>query len=366
MSDILCPYCFEKVTTKTAYFECTGCNSKLIMPLGVKNGKLPKCPKCKGSAVKRVVLKCGACSNEFPNDIFQYKKYIPFSIVGLSGSGKTNYITTMIQELKTSRCGFDVSAMNSATNNRFLEEKNSIYKELKPSEGTNSGEIIPYQWRIRKPGKMSRLESYCMTIFDGAGEDQTQMMDSDVASYIAASKYVIFLVDPMSLYKVKQTVQDKDVLEWSLPEGKVEEDDDSDASINLAQDMASYIRQAANLKVTRKIEIPIAICFTKIDLLLDQFGQQQITKPSPHTRERKFKTGDANLVNDEIRQYLEQVGEGPFLDSIDMNFKNAHFFGVSSFGNVPIGEKQLNTVEPHRVLDPLMWIFAQEKIIDKD
>ena len=43
---------------------------------------------------------------------------------------------------------------------------------------------------------------------------------------------LFFLLIQMSLYKVKQTVQDKDVLEWSLPEGKVEEDDDSDASIN--------------------------------------------------------------------------------------------------------------------------------------
>ncbi|MCD7840693.1 MAG: zinc ribbon domain-containing protein [Erysipelotrichaceae bacterium] len=363
MSEIRCPYCFEKITTKTAHFECSNCGETLKMPFNVGRGALPKCPTCKGVGVRRIVLKCNNCEHELPNDLFQYKQYIPFSIVGLSGSGKTNYITTMIQELKTSRCGFDVSGMNSETNNRFKEEKKSIYDDLRPSESTNRGIIIPYQWRVRRNGGGASLDSYCMTIFDGAGEDQKQIMDSDEANYIATSKYIIFLIDPMSLSRVRHSVKDQKIIEWSSADNQ--EDNEDDDSINLAQDMATFIRQSKGIGVNKKISIPVAICFTKIDVILDQFGQAQITKPSPHAKARQFKTSDAKLVDEEIREYLEDIGEGPFLDAIENNFSHAQFFGVSSYGNVPLGHLQLNTVEPHRVLDPLMWIFAQEKMIGK-
>ncbi len=364
MNDIRCPYCFEKITTKTAHFECSNCGKKLDVPFGIKMGKLPKCPDCKGG-IKRIVLKCNNCEHDLPNDIFQYKKYIPFSIVGLSGSGKTNYITTMIQELKTSRSGFDVSSMNSETNNRFKEEKKSIYEDLRPSESTNKGEIIPYQWRVRKNGGGSSLDSYCMTIFDGAGEDQEKIMDNEEASYIATSKYIIFLIDPMSLSRVKHSIKDQNIVKWSSSDNQLNGNNDDDDSTNLAQNMATFIRQNKGIRVNKKIDIPVAICFTKIDIILDQFGQAQITKPSPHAKAKLFKTSDANLVNEEIREYLEDIGEGAFLDAIEYNFSNVRFFGVSSYGNVPLGHQKLNTVEPHRVLDPLMWIFSQEKMIGK-
>ena len=69
------------------------------------------------------------------------------------------------------------------------------------------------------------------------------------------------------------------------------------------------------------------------------------------------------MVDLEIRDWLARQGETAFLDAIDANFKNVRVFGVSSFGKPPDKHKRLAKVRPHRVLDPIMWLLATEKII---
>ena len=46
------------------------------------------------------------------------------------------------------------------------------------------------------------------------------------------------------------------------------------------------------------------------------------------------------------------------------NFEKFAFFGVSSLGGVPNGTKLANdTIKPRRVLDPLLWLLAENKYI---
>jgi len=363
MADILCPYCLNKITSNTVKYECSSCSQKLNMSrLDKLRKKLPKCTnnKCRKGTT---LIKCQECESELPADIFQYNKYLRFSIVGISGSGKTNYITTMIEELKKSRIGLTVAHMNSETINRFREERNQIYHNLEPADATQVGSILPYQWRVQKKAIGSnRIDSYCMTVFDGAGED-FENLDPTVCAYISESKYIIFLVDPMALGNVRLSVGNKDLIDWSSSSELNGDYEKNDASEELASSMAAYIRQTRGISTNKVIKVPIAICFTKIDLVLNQFGIQNITQESPHAKAQGFKKDDADLIDAEIRNYLMEIGEGTFLDVIDTNFSNVKFFGVSSFGNSPIGKGKLMTVEPHRVLDPLMWILSQEGII---
>ena len=69
------------------------------------------------------------------------------------------------------------------------------------------------------------------------------------------------------------------------------------------------------------------------------------------------------MVDLEIRDWLIRQGETAFLNTIDANFQNVRVFGVSSFGNPPDENKRLARIRPHRVLDPIMWMFANEGII---
>jgi len=44
-------------------------------------------------------------------------------------------------------------------------------------------------------------------------------------------------------------------------------------------------------------------------------------------------------------------------------FKQHSFFGVTSLGSNPAGSKLVNDVKPRRVLDPLLWLLAENKYI---
>ena len=364
MSNILCPYCASKITPLNVKYECLSCGEEI--KISAFESMMKMTPKCKNEKCKKdrnVVIKCRKCDSHLPPDIFQYKGYLPYSIVGISGAGKTNFITVLLEELRRSGI-MSVSHMTRETIERFRTERDRIYYEHIPCDATPRGDILPYQWRIQKKVSNSKIDSYCMTIFDGAGEDY-ECVDEKILSYIAASKYIVFLVDPTALLHVRRSISNKDLLDWSSASHLHNDYQKNDASQELVQDMAAYIRKARHIKVGRSIDTPVAICFTKIDLLLDQFGQQTITRPSPHIKNHGYKSEDGSLVDQEIRDYLQRIGEQCFLNAVDTNFKNVQFFGVSSFGNSPIGQKSLGSIEPHRVLDPLMWILSKEGIVPK-
>ena len=67
----------------------------------------------------------------------------------------------------------------------------------------------------------------------------------------------------------------------------------------------------------------------------------------------------------EIRNWLEQIGESAFIDALDSHFKEYYFFGVSSYGAPPKNAHTLpDEIKPHRVLDPILWLFKWAKFID--
>ena len=52
-------------------------------------------------------------------------------------------------------------------------------------------------------------------------------------------------------------------------------------------------------------------------------------------------------------------------NALDSHFKEYYFFGVSSYGNPPKDAYTLpDEIKPHRVLDPILWLFKRAKFID--
>lgn len=204
----------------------------------------------------------------------------------------------------------------------------------------------------------SRIPTYSLTIFDGAGEDCTKL-DPAISRYINGSKALIILVDPLSLPHVARRINPK-ILQWSSTT-----EHDSDASANMVDNLANYIRQSCGIPSGKLIDRDIAVVFTKIDAVKDSFGSATVMQPSPHMAQKAFIQADADAVNAEIRDWLDMEGETAFLNAIDTTFKKnkVRFFGISSFGQPPTGDRQLARVIPHRVLDPLLWMLSKENMI---
>ena len=361
-SDVLCPYCLQKLRSRDLKTVCNICG-KLVTPTRTESllKKIPKCkkPGCKGFGS---VKQCSHCDFKLPSDILDYEKYLRFSILGITGSGKTNFLTTMLHELRhTSGSPWVLSPMDADTTTIFQQNDRAIYSMRQPVAATAPGITPPPQlWKIKDKNRMTNtvIPSYSMTIFDGAGED-CEHIDPVISRYIEGSKVLVILLDPLALHGVASSIP-QNILNWSISASHY-----TDASADMVNGLATYIKNNCGIALKKKINKDVAVVFTKIDAVKDTFGSATVMQPSPHLACKGFVKADADAVDAEIRDWLESQGENTFLNEIDTNFikSRVRFFGVSSFGQPPTGSNQLGKVMPHRVLDPLIWMLSKEGIV---
>ncbi|MDR1841212.1 MAG: hypothetical protein LBQ86_04715 [Holophagales bacterium] len=315
---------------------------------------LRKCPSC-GQVIPKMAL-------ETPN--------LPFSIVGVSNSGKTNYITVMLHELeKSSGLRIALGSQTKETRDRQNDNYRLIYEKHTRPESTQSGENMPQIWYVKNLQKKrgNNVPTYTFTIFDGAGEDHENNLDpsSTVCRYINASKAIILAIDPLVLSKIRKGgVVDPEVMKKSLGgyEGETKNAED------VINSVAAYIKAARGIKSTRILDIPVAVVLTKFDTILNHksFGPQALIRGrSLNIRDGKVNSTEIAQVDGEIRNWLYEIGEGAFISALESHFKEFYFFGVSSYGQPPKDTDTLpDVIRPHRVLDPMLWLFKKAKFID--
>lgn len=362
-SDVLCPYCLEELRSTDVALSCPLCGSQVVQ--SKSDLLLHRVPRCKQNGCHNhpaTNRSCRYCSSTLPTDILDYERYLRFSILGITGAGKTNFLTTMLHELRHAvGTPWVLSPMDAATTVVFQENDQAVYRRQEPVPPTIPGAAPqPQQWKVKDKSRMtnSKIPTYSLTIFDGAGED-CEHIDPAISRYINGSKTLFILIDPLALPGIASTISE-DILNWSTTAEHT-----SSASADMVEGLANYIRSSCGIAPGKLIDRDVAVVFTKIDAVRDSFGNSTVMQPSPHLREKAFVKADADAVHAEIRDWLEQAGETVFLDAIDTNFRKGkvRFFGVSSFGQPPTGTGQLGKVIPHRVLDPMLWMLSKENMI---
>jgi hypothetical protein len=175
---------------------------------------------------------------------------------------------------------------------------------------------------------------------------------STETKYLANSDGIIFLLDPLQIPAVRNLVGDS----TQLPS----ENTDPQEIIGRA---ASLIRQMRQMSPTEKITAPVALAFSKLDVIRPLFEPSSpVHQASRH--EGFFDATDAQRVNDNMRAYLAQwVGAGLDL-FLQHNFENYSYFGLSALGSAPDAHGRLPFgVTPFRVEDPLLWILYRLGVI---
>jgi len=366
MAKFTCPFCISEYDTSKIKYVCPDCDTEAKPGLFSKDQIKCKKPNCGGMATVR---KCPHCGRTIPKMALETPN-LPFSIVGVSNSGKTNYITVMLHELsRSSGLRLALGHQTQETINHQNENYKLIYEQHTIPEATQSGESMPQIWYIKNLQKKhgNDVPTYTFTIFDGAGEDHENNLDpsSTVCRYIKASKAIILAVDPLVLPSIRKGgVVDANVMNNSLG-------GDNGASKNaedVINSVAAYIKAARGIKTTKMLDIPVAVVLTKFDTILDHraFGPQALIKKSSLTvRNGQVDISEIEQVDAEIRNWLEQIGETSFINALDSHFKEYYFFGVSSYGAPPKNAYTLpDEIKPHRVLDPILWLFKRAKFID--
>jgi len=366
LAKFVCPYCIRTYSQRKVLYVCPDCG--MTAEHSSFEREPIKCKKsgCGGLATQR---KCPMCGQEIPKMALETPN-LPFSIVGVSNSGKTNYITVMLHELgKASGLRLALGAQNKETRDHQNENYKRIYEDHTRPESTASGENMPQIWYIknllRKHG--SNVPTYTFTIFDGAGEDHENNLDrsSPVCRYIETSKAIILALDPLILSNIRKGgIVDEETMRNSLAGNHGE----TKNAVDIVNSIASYIKTARGIKETKILSIPVAVVLTKFDTIISHksFGSNALIKsPSLNVSGGKVIMGDIQLVDQEIRHWLDEIGEGAFIDALTSNFKEFYFFGVSSYGEPPKDAVKLSDkIRPHRVLDPILWLFKNAKFID--
>lgn len=366
MAKFTCPFCIREYDKSKVLYVCPDCGETTTP------GRFEREPiKCKtsGCGGLATVRKCPFCGQVIPKMALETPN-LPFSIVGVSNSGKTNYITVMLHELgRSSGLRLALGHQTKETLDHQNENYRRLYEEHTRPDSTQSGENMPQIWYVKNLQKKRGIEvpTYTFTIFDGAGEDHENNLDpsSTVCRYINASKAIILAIDPLVLSKVRRGgMVDHDVMVNSLGgyEGETKNAED------VINSVASYIKAARGIKATKVLDIPVAVVLTKFDTILNHkaFGPQALIRNKSLTvRNGRVNTTEISQVDEEIRNWLYEIGEGAFIDALDSHFKEYYFFGVSSYGHPPKNAYTLSDeITPHRVLDPILWLFKKAKFID--
>jgi len=368
----ICPYCYEKHSQKDCIYTCSyhivGSNKECKYDFPKNPDKtiplkyISKCMKCDNAKLTRLCPSTNrngkmleipdrACSNNFS-----------IALVGAKQSGKSNYIAVLINEIKKKMSrNMDCSLIfcNQETNTAY---QNTYYKPLYensvPVIGTDiNADAPPLIYSIdffdKKTYKIK--DSVTLSLYDTAGENfntEAQMLSK--TQYIANASGIIVLLDPLQIPSIRAQLQ-----------GKIDLPDKNNDTFDILNYVINLIRQVKKIKGNQSINIPIALTFTKMDVLakydiLPEDGFLRVE--SEHIARGAWVKSDFENTQQEMDTLLQNF----LVDDIEVllrTFTQRACFGVSSFGEHPVNGMLSGEPNPNRVLDPLLWMLSLKKYI---
>lgn len=391
----VCPFCFEEHLVRNVQFRCANLkcedvddveltkyeNDKSGLPLQrkrtfpspiTKNYSIPKnasCPDC-GRKTSKVI--CPSCHNNLPESSLVGEDMI-ISIVGSRNVGKSHFIGVIINELIERVAGRFGGALTGFDDTTARYEQNfgrNLYVELRKLDitqssliNTNNGAYRPliYSLTISKNKKTTK---YTLVFFDTAGEDlNTFDTMNTVNRYICKSAGIIFLLDPMQIWAVRNQL-DEDIVSRATSVSI----QDATRPDDIMTRVSELIRNDKNMDSSKKIDVPVAAVFSKFDIIIPLIPQgSTIFDPSPHCDAGDFVMSDWHNVNAEIQSLLKTWGATAFVQQLELNYSNFSYFATSSLGlgNNPRRDDRIDRPRPHRIEDALLWILSENGIINK-
>lgn len=415
---ILCPYCYTKFENTDALYQCEnnqknadgsprctpvdskkynefwqiqnpipywwpqkkGLMSKLFG--GTPTFKDQRCPKCRYPSSRFI---CPHCHNIIPNDMIEDGAKI-ISVIGSPSSGKTNYIVSLIHELREygHKVKLSVIADNThidgdesgSTDSKYRAFEKALFdrlesgKERRVLDKTQIKNVeVPMIFRLDQQEPKHHIY---LVFYDTAGERFQENLKNNVR-YLRESSAVIILLDTLALDRVYEILEEEglDGLGGKV-DGKIDE-----------------IQTAiVNSRITDQIySKPTAFVLSKFDAVLDHYDKLDINVDEFMDGGKRIdssykKTGMVDLEKiNAISATIENALEGPWeqgrlrlfahnwasaknkaLDYDEQDMfdpqNNYKFFGVSALGEMPDETMRLSdNIKPYRVMDPLMWVL---------
>jgi hypothetical protein len=386
MSKIVCPYCFDKFERSDVEFRCsnigrckkendpilakfwgdsmqvTGLPVRAYRGLRTALGLAPDSAVCSACHERTYLTICPRCHNRIPKEMVKNKGYI-ISIIGARSSGKTNYITTLINELMRHGChlgDIGLTAVNVTDDPQYNTQQryerdffDILYRKKKcpPQTDINAKESrIPLIYELSNPKK----QSIYLVFYDTAGENFANIKNiAGNVKFLNESDAVIFLLDTFEVPYVHSKLGLKG---------------DINLRYNIIVDnVLSHFKEGDPKIRDAHFKKPMALVFSKIDAILSNeekfedtsIAGMSIANNSNFLDGSPVSLADFDSISASLQGALSVWDENNFINNIRNNYKNAKFFGISALGGQPDASNNISLIKPYRVLDPLVWILHE-------
>jgi hypothetical protein len=380
-----CPFCFQRVDTSRLAFqcskggvkECTRAEDKTraeltgstalsypTFPAPMGRNERPRCPQCGAVAARRA---CPQCHTAVPIDFVDSESPM-IGIVGSKGSGKTVLMTVLgkqLREVVGKRFG---AAVRMATDNPDGTRGSDDYKasrevplydgrRLPPQTDQNavtrrSPLVLTWQGtRVRRIGG-ARAMSTILSFVDTAGEDLTDLETAFTLRYLNVCDGLIVALDPFALPGARSRL--------NLPSDAIQTADG--APLEVVQRITEVLRNELGIRRNKKIKIPVAVVFTKIDAFFDLMDRANPIMSAPSVV-AAYQKVEGEAVHEHVRALLHEWDAADIDIHMQLNYADFRFFAVSALGAEPDYVKRAvapGGVQPHRVEDPILWLLAKE------
>jgi hypothetical protein len=401
--EILCPYCFEKFDLNRVHWRCS--SPRCVSPVTgqqmepdpsyarylqeVKGTPPTDAEMNKSHAFERPPFKrglgnlftkpdegsaycgwcgeqthsrlCPFCHNELPWAISSLDSTI-LAIVGGPAAGKSHYIAVLVEQARRAfGAQFDIAfdAMNDSTRERyrreFREPLYNAHKEIDKTRQVAAPEPLIYRVHVAPTGQRDR--GMTLVFFDTAGENfQSEHELSLYARYVRHAAGIVLLVDPLQMGSIRDQLEG---LPIRFPQNPTE-------PAEIVSRLTQQFQQFGGQKATDKIDIPLAVVFTKIDVLRDN----DVIDPSSAIfsaplHQGAFSTAVGKQIHDDVQALIARH-EGAELNTLLSHYFARHqYFAVSALGRNPAMDGTLGTLAPFRVEDPLLWALSEIGFVRK-
>lgn len=301
------------------------------------------------------------CRRDLPPTAGVYDSMM-LGLVGARASGKSHYVAALVEELSArvgARFNSSLMALDWETQQRY---DNEFYRRLY----LNSQEIPPssqddppllYELRMAPTGSRGRWRGVTLALYDRAGEAFERMNDiAEKSPYLERVRGLVLFVDPLQVPRVREIVGNS---------AKLPPDDDlSGRPSNIVANVVSVVRSRGLLNDQRPFQTPVAVTFTKCDVLQNA---GLIRRDSQwHDRNRYHDGSYDRQLHEDISGVfgsLMQEWAPAAHQSIAVNFADYAFFGVSATGCASDDQGNYPHVSPWRVEEPVLWLLWKLGII---
>ncbi len=301
-----------------------------------------------------------------------------FSLIGAPGSGKSNYLSVLINKLQNSlyqNFNLVVKDADPARNAPLNDMKNCLFGGgsieqaalLKTQlEGKmymkvkKDSKILAYPRPfIYTLGKSDSHEGVCNLVFyDNAGEHFEPGIDTSVspgAQHIAAAAGLLFLVDPTTLPAFRQRLQ-------FHPDPQLKHLGRIDQQDVLLSELEIRIHKAMGLSVNQKVDKPLAVMLGKSDIWMSLVERTRFMNPITPTG---FSEQALRNNSEIVRELLLELAPTIVANAESLT-DDVMYFPVSAFGHsptrLPSGSLAPNPVrlKPFLVEMPVIWTLTKK------